>query len=273
MARKRLRLDSDVNISNQGNNVDYLKFRSCSPSRSPGRQDDSTTNLAQPGWYRVCLLAMVRAESSLESLRLRILPVGSKIHIVDVQGRRAKIDSPGDGWVSVASKQGETICVPIGPTTDPDHYAKDCAEKVIMDLIPVVCGKNDWPEGEELFKIIVSFLVDPKKETWNPNVTRLGGKIDGLFNNVFEEDFLSELKDIKEKEIGLVQQLEKEHHRKIKLRAELARLKLKLIRLKNSKTELAESTSVHLASLATQVTQMETLQRTKDIVRKTRRKL
>jgi len=67
----------------------------------------------QMGWHRVCLNTIVRATKELGSARLRILPMGSRVHLVEVQGRRVRIDQPIDGWCSIESSNGDQILSPI----------------------------------------------------------------------------------------------------------------------------------------------------------------
>lgn len=64
------------------------------------------------GWHRVCLNTIVRATKELESARLRILPMGSRVNVVEVSGRRVRIDQPIDGWCSIESSNGDLILSP-----------------------------------------------------------------------------------------------------------------------------------------------------------------
>lgn len=62
------------------------------------------------GWYRVCLNTIVRKGAKLDSDRLRILPMGSRVHVVGSDGnRRVKISQPVQGWCSLQSSTGDTI--------------------------------------------------------------------------------------------------------------------------------------------------------------------
>lgn len=99
------------------------------------------------GWHRVCLNTIVRATKELDSARLRILPMGSRVNVVEVVGRRVKIDQPIDGWCSIESSNGDLILSKTQdetPTahndegkeafeTDKDFY-KDRAEQVAEEL-------------------------------------------------------------------------------------------------------------------------------------------
>jgi len=74
------------------------------------------------GWHRVCLNTIVRATKDLESARLRILPMGSRVNVVEVSGRRVRIDEPIGGWCSIESSNGDLILSPTDDNKgDEDH--------------------------------------------------------------------------------------------------------------------------------------------------------
>jgi len=60
-------------------------------------------------WYRVCLNTIVRKGQKLDSERLRILPMGSKVLVVQTVDRRVRIHKPLLGWCSLKSSNGDTI--------------------------------------------------------------------------------------------------------------------------------------------------------------------
>jgi len=60
-------------------------------------------------WYRVCLNTIVRKDVDLASERLRILPMGSKVFVSEIKGRRVRISQPIGGWCSLTSSNGDTI--------------------------------------------------------------------------------------------------------------------------------------------------------------------
>lgn len=62
-----------------------------------------------PNWHRVCLNTIVRKGVELESERLRILPMGSRVNVVEKKGRRVRIDQPINGWCSLLSSTGDVI--------------------------------------------------------------------------------------------------------------------------------------------------------------------
>lgn len=67
-------------------------------------------NLPNGGhWFRVCLNTIVRKSVELDSERLRILPMGSRVRVVARKGRRVQISQPIEGWCSMQSSNGDTI--------------------------------------------------------------------------------------------------------------------------------------------------------------------
>jgi len=60
-------------------------------------------------WYRVCLNTIVRKGQKLDSERLRILPMGSKVLVKRRVDRRVEIEKPLAGWCSLKSSNGDTI--------------------------------------------------------------------------------------------------------------------------------------------------------------------
>jgi hypothetical protein len=85
-------------------------------------------------WYRVCLNTIVRAGEELDSERLRILPMGSRVCVVEAaknNGRRVRIKSPIQGWCSMSSSNGDTILAPIeDPNGDVPPTPKNISAKV-----------------------------------------------------------------------------------------------------------------------------------------------
>lgn len=71
------------------------------------------TTLEQGRWHRVCLNTIVRKGVKLDSDRLRILPMGSKVYVVEHVDRRVRIEQPINGWCSLKSSNGDTILAPV----------------------------------------------------------------------------------------------------------------------------------------------------------------
>lgn len=63
----------------------------------------------ETGWYRVLLKTTVRQGESLESTILSYLRPGRTVHVIGVEGRRAQIDLPIKGWVSMISSKNARI--------------------------------------------------------------------------------------------------------------------------------------------------------------------
>jgi len=64
---------------------------------------------SENGWHRVCLNTIVRKGEELDSERLRILPMGSRVKVEQVKGRRVRISAPIAGWCSKRSSSDDTI--------------------------------------------------------------------------------------------------------------------------------------------------------------------
>lgn len=69
-------------------------------------------------WYRVCLNTIVRKEQDLSSERLRILPMGSRVYVTSIVGRRVKITQPIEGWCSLQSSNGDKILSALDASED-----------------------------------------------------------------------------------------------------------------------------------------------------------
>lgn len=67
-------------------------------------------------WHRVCLNTIVRKGQNLDSERLRILPMGSKVFVKEQRDRRVRIEQPIAGWCSLRSSNGDTILTPLDDT-------------------------------------------------------------------------------------------------------------------------------------------------------------
>lgn len=84
-------------------------------------------------WFRVCLNTIVRAGEQLDSERLRILPMGSRVCVVESaknNGRRVRIKSPIQGWCSMSSSNGDTILAPIEDPNEVPNTPKSISAKV-----------------------------------------------------------------------------------------------------------------------------------------------
>ena len=74
---------------------------------------------AELGLHRVCLNTIVRKTEALDSERLKILPMGSRVNVVQRKDRRVRIDAPIAGWCSLISTIGDTILTKIDASEVP----------------------------------------------------------------------------------------------------------------------------------------------------------
>jgi len=76
-------------------------------------EPDEDSPKAELGLHRVCLNTIVRKTEALDSERLKILPMGSRVNVVQRKDRRVRIDAPIAGWCSLISTNGDTILTKI----------------------------------------------------------------------------------------------------------------------------------------------------------------
>jgi len=75
-------------------------------------KESSSANL-RPDWYRVQMNTVVRQGKDLNTERIKILPMGSRVRVLEICNRRVRIDKPVPGWCSLKSAQGEFILKPM----------------------------------------------------------------------------------------------------------------------------------------------------------------
>merc|ERR1719373_1390747 len=46
---------------------------------------------------------------------------------------------------------------------DPDHFSPNNAGELVQTMSLFVCRKLKWGHGEQIFALVVGFLIDPKK--------------------------------------------------------------------------------------------------------------
>jgi len=70
-------------------------------------------------WHRVCLNTIVRKGVKLDSERLKILPMGAKVLVMEQKERRVRISQPIAGWCSLHSSNGDTILSVLQNKSEP----------------------------------------------------------------------------------------------------------------------------------------------------------
>lgn len=87
-------------------------------------------------WFKVCLNTIVRKGVGLSSERLRILPMGSKVFVLEIQNRRARINNPIVGWCSIRSSNGDIILQKcVGDKGDSMHPPPTPKDGIDIDLV------------------------------------------------------------------------------------------------------------------------------------------
>lgn len=158
---------------------------------------------ASMGWHRVCLNTIVRKGVALDSERLRILPMGSRVHVVEKQDRRVRIDQPIAGWCSLKSSNGDTILTPLDKeevsTTTPAANATG----------RMGAEQEKWTQRTENYKQSYSTL--------NERQQALLAQKEQAVSNVEIQNIANELKTLKEKV---------EEHQTVKKDREMASIEL-----------------------------------------------
>jgi len=126
-----------------------------------------------PHWYRVCLNTIVRKGVKLDSERMRILPMGSRVHVVEVNDRRVQIDQPISGWCSLRSSNGDTILTPLNDD-----------------------GPSETPKSEYKKK---RKDLEVEQDKLNAEQEALNMNIENVKNNPRTADLLSQMNDLKSK--------------------------------------------------------------------------
>jgi len=120
------------------------------------------------GWYRVILKTTVRESSSLESTILSYLLPGKTVHVIKVEGRRAEIDLPVNGWVSMISSRGDAILEAVSSLKDKpmpseifgDAFAKSPDYDEIVEDTPDVINK--YIEDRTMMENYLGKTVEPE---------------------------------------------------------------------------------------------------------------
>lgn len=116
------------------------------------------------GWHRVCLNTIVRATKDLDSARLRILPMGSRVNVVEVVGRRVKIDQPIDGWCSIESSNGDLI---LSKTQDEAPAAHNDEGKEAFDT-----DRVEYQQQQRQINEIEGELSELRKKVEEANIKK-----------------------------------------------------------------------------------------------------
>jgi len=129
------------------------------------KEDDGTGT-----WYRAVQNTIIREGVRLDSSRLRMVAMDDPIRVVETglgpDGRRVHVDIPVEGYMSMVSHLGETILTEIpypGYTPRMEHFSPEKGLGVVACLVNFIEDELNWIQGEGIFTLIVSFLIDPYK--------------------------------------------------------------------------------------------------------------
>lgn len=122
---------------------------------------------APTGWHRVCLNTIVRKGVELDSERLRILPMGSKVFVEEVRGRRVKISSPIVGWCSKKSSTMDTILEKILPDNTGGVTPSNRNQSAKLEKLTQQAASTDDAKAQEKLNQEISDLknvIESKKK-------------------------------------------------------------------------------------------------------------
>jgi len=128
-------------------------------------------------WHRVCLNTIVRKGRELDSERLRILPMGSRVRVQERVDRRVRIDMPVGGWCSLRSSNGDTILSPLNQPEDS------------VQTPSVASGSGSLGNQQKYFQNYKNTL----QETKEANQAKEQAKIDELKNATADNPQMQEL--------------------------------------------------------------------------------
>jgi len=101
-------------------------------------------------WYEVLLKTTLRQEKVMESNLLDRLSPGTRVRVVEVDGRRARIDKPNEGWVSIKSSSGDTILLKCN-----DEIEEEEEEEVPAVASNVIAQPNEVPLAQQSSESLV----------------------------------------------------------------------------------------------------------------------
>merc|ERR1719373_834407 len=112
----------------------------------------------------------------MESERLRILPMGSRVHVREIQGRRVKIDRPIHGWCSLRSSNGDTILTKNIPQSQKDKARtihSFASDEVNPQEYSELCRRKNLAELEYHIKVITAHKRESLDKRDNDGATLL----------------------------------------------------------------------------------------------------
>jgi len=187
------------------------------------------------GNYRVCLNTIVRQGKELDSTRLRILPMGSRVHVVGGVGRRVQIDSPCRGWCSIISSLGDVILSPLDEVEiakrDLKHEKRRFEEKTSLEINRV---KDQIAELERYLIATGCSIPEEAPETipedlfdYDTNNIILHSAMDSTYVHITE--IVADLFDEETERIinSFLYDFNKRSEEEIKLRVDIYKIKIK----------------------------------------------
>lgn len=158
-----------------------------------------------PRWHRVCLNTIVRKGMALDSERLRILPMGSKVWVVEQQERRVRIDRPIVGWCSLKSSNGDTILTPLEKTVEEEASQTPSSATKLEENAEEAEKKYDQAAGvlaNAAMNVAQDGIDQQKRDEMmqmvaNGELGQLQGQLDAL-KNQYEAEQTKNAQDLEE---------------------------------------------------------------------------
>jgi len=120
-------------------------------------------------WHRVCLNTIVRKGVKLDSERLKILPMGAKVLVMEQKERRVRISQPIAGWCSLYSSSGDTILSVLANKSEPGDIME--AQKEVADNLKTM--------QQQRMKQIEG-VIDMAAKSNNVNIKDMAKALDAL---------------------------------------------------------------------------------------------
>lgn len=161
-------------------------------------------------WYRVCLNTIVRKAVELDSERLRILPMGSRVKVTETKGRRVRICQPIEGWCSMQSSNGDTILQLI--TSDSDNTVSatpkmESQKEQLQSKAATLEKQMDGEKGdaEQMEKLKREYeQVKKQLDAANANINAYEARMKDLFEAEQETKQANVLKNLRDGDVVMM---------------------------------------------------------------------
>mmetsp|Transcript_13153 Transcript_13153/g.18350 ORF Transcript_13153/g.18350 Transcript_13153/m.18350 type:complete len:287 (+) Transcript_13153:245-1105(+) len=152
-------------------------------------------------YYRTLYRLNMRSDEDVNSPLIGILPVGAKISVREINGRRARLETSTegvDGWISLATSDGDLnvkyISGPDGSQSLLDALKMQLEQETAQERAMVLSAKKTSESMPLSLQILLPFLAIASAYVMVSIVT--GGLVTSLFPKIFKNDGGPMLADI-----------------------------------------------------------------------------